>query len=204
VIEPVSDNVAKAVGLPRPTGALIQGITAGSPAEKAGLRQGDIVLAVDGEEVISVNDLQTKIARHYPGETVTITIFRDRKEWQVEIELGEAPAPQQPVSQLRPDKKEKHEYLGISLRELSGEEKSELNIQQGLLIEKVAAGSPAATAGLFPMSILLSIDETPLSTVAEFEKIIAQAQPGEFLKFKMKSVRSPGEDDSRILFVEIP
>ncbi|RMH78070.1 MAG: PDZ domain-containing protein, partial [Calditrichaeota bacterium] len=79
-IENVSDRVARAVGLPRPTGALVQGVSPGFPAEEVGLRQGDIILSVNGEEVVSVSDLQTKIARHQPGDVVTLVIWRDRRK----------------------------------------------------------------------------------------------------------------------------
>jgi serine protease Do len=203
VIEPVTDNIAKAVGLPRPTGALIQSVTGESPAEKAGLRQGDIILAVEGEEVVSVNDLQTKIARHLPGEIIDVTIWRGRREMNIEIELGEAPPANEPVSQNRDTNDTKFENLGITFRNLSEEEKPELNISGGLFVEKVTPGSPAAQAGLFAFLIVVAINDQPVSTIADFNKILKQAKPGEFLKMNVKDSRLPGNSDSRILFVEV-
>jgi len=205
VIEPVRSNVAKAVGLSKPTGALIQGITSDSPAEKAGLRQGDIVLAVEGEKVVSVNDLQTKIAGHYPGDVVTVTIWRDRREQDVEVELGEAPpASNTPVSQdNKAEDNLEFENLGISVRELSQEDKTGLDLTHGLFVDKVTSGSPAEDAGLFPGLIVVSIDDTPVSTLEDFQKVLDNAKKGDFLTFKVKDSRMGGGNDSRLLFVEV-
>lgn len=204
VIEPVTDNVARAVGLARPGGALIQGVTPGSPAGKVGIRQGDVVLKVEGEEVLSVNDLQTKIARHYPGETVQVTVWRERRALDLAVTLAEAPDDEGPVAQKNGAVKEKFENLGIDLRELTEEEKSRLSIENGLLIEKIAPGSPAENAGIFSQSILLSINNKPLASVDEFKQAIQQARPGQYLRFKLKDSRISGEDDSRVVFVEVP
>jgi len=204
VIEPVNSNVARAVGLSKPTGALIQGITSDSPAEKTGLRQGDIVLAVEGENVVSVNDLQTKIAQHYPGDVVTVTIWRDRKEWEVDVELGEAPASDEPVSQnSKAGDKLEFENLGISFRELSQEDKTSLNLTHGLYVDNVASGSPADDAGLFPGLIVVSVNETPVSTTEDFQTLLAKARRGDFLTFRVKDSRLSGSSDSRLLFVEV-
>jgi serine protease Do len=203
VIEPVTDNTAKAVGLPRPTGALIQSVTDDSPAEKAGLRQGDIVLTVEGERVVSVNDLQTKIAQHQPGEMITVSIWRDRREMKIEIELGEAPVANEPVSQNRDTNDAEFENLGITFRNLTEEEKSELNIPTGLLVENVTPGSPADHAGLFPPLIVIGINDQLVSTIDDFNRILKQANPGEFLKMHVKDSRLSDESDSRILFVEV-
>ncbi|MCB0297421.1 MAG: PDZ domain-containing protein, partial [Calditrichaeota bacterium] len=69
VIQPVDDEEAKREGMTRPMGARIESTGPGSPADKAGMQRGDIILAVDGESVNSVNDLQIKIAQHQPGDT---------------------------------------------------------------------------------------------------------------------------------------
>ncbi len=204
VIEPVTDNVARAVGLARPGGALIQGVTPGSPAGVVGMRQGDVVLKVEGEEVVSVNDLQTKIARHYPGETVRVTIWRERRALDVAVTLAEAPEDEEPVAQKNGAVEEKFENLGIGVRDLTGEEKERLSLENGLLVEKVAPGSPAESAGVFSQSIILSINNKPLASIAEFEQAIRQAKPGQYLRLKLKDSRLPGEDDSRVAFVEVP
>lgn len=204
VIEPVTDNVARAVGLARPAGALIQGVTPGSPAGQVGMRQGDVVLKVEGEDVVSVNDLQSKIARHYPGETVRVTIWRERRALDFAVTLAEAPKDEEPAARKNGAVKEKFENLGMGVRELTGEEKERLSLQTGLLVEKVAPGSPAESAGVFAQSIILSINNKPLSSIAEFEQAIRQAKPGQYLRLQLKDSRIPAEDDSRVVFVEVP
>ncbi len=203
VIDPVTDQTARSEGLSKPTGAYIQSVQRGSPAEKAGLRQGDIVLAVNGSEVVSVNDLQTKIAQHHPGDVVRLDVWRDGEKWQVDVELGEVPPEElPPVSATEPkETKPLFENLGITLRELTPEEKERFGVDTGLYVEDVVFGSPAAKSGMFRSHILLSVNQEPVNSVAEFEKRIAGVPAGEILKLKVKI---PNLGESRILYVEVP
>ena len=147
--------------------------------------------------------MQTKIARHLPGEIIEVTIWRGRREINIEIELGEAPPANEPVSQNRDNDDNNFENLGITFRNLDKEERSELNISGGLFVEKVTPGSPAAQAGLFAFLFVVSINDQPVSTIDDFDKILRQAEPGEFLKMNVKDSRLPVDSDSRILFVEV-
>ncbi len=206
-IESVNDRIAKGVGLDKPIGALVQDVEPGFPAEEVGLQQGDIILAVDGEDVVSVNDLQIKVAAHEPGETVTLTVWRDRKKWEVDVELAEAPV-RQPTAANESTNDDNnslsYEHLGLSLKELSEEERMTFDVETGLLIEDVSAGSPAHRAGIFPTVILLSINGEPVGTIAEFEKIVDAAESGSILKFKMKGISGQANINGRIYFVEVP
>ena len=136
VIEPVDDGVARGLGLDKPSGALVQGVSPRSAAENAGLRQGDIILKVDDREVLSVNDLQIKIAAHHPGETVTLTIWRKNKSYEVDVVLGEAPSGNNTAQNNR-EKPAVFRHLGIKTRELSEKEKSGFDIEQGLVVESL-------------------------------------------------------------------
>ncbi len=202
-IEAVSDQIAKAEGLPKPTGAYIQSVSSGSPAESVGLRQGDIVLSVNGGEVVSVNDLQTKIAQNRPGDVVRLIIWRDGEEWDVDVELGEAPASGQTSfsqNQSKPDKP-LFENLGITFRELTDEEKTELQGIDGLYIENVEVNSPAAKGGLYSTGVLVSVNDLPVATVTDFEKIIDASKSGDILRLKVKYANI---NENRILYVEVP
>ncbi len=203
-IEPVNDRVAKGVGLEKPSGALIQRVTPGFPAEKAGLRQGDIILAVDNHQVVSVNDLQIKIASHNPGERVSLTIWRNREMIKVDVVLAQARDAQQPLSDKSEPEQKEYERLGLELRELTPEELQANGIESGLLVQKVASGSPADQAGIFPMTLLLSINETPVESLEHFDQIVAGARSGSFLKIRFKFRGSQDSQATRIIFVEVP
>ncbi|MCB9070617.1 MAG: Do family serine endopeptidase [Calditrichae bacterium] len=204
-IDQVSDRVAKAVGLPKPIGALIQGVTGNSPAQKAGLQQGDIVLAVNGSEVVSVNDLQIKIAQNRPGDVVAVVIWRDGKKWEVDVELGEAPDSVQletetPVETKEPEEKE-FENFGLTVRELTKEEQARYDITEGLIVEKLVPNSPADRAGIYRLDVILQIDDMPVKSLEEFNTITRESSSGDFVKFQLK-IR--GGTGTRMVFIEVP
>lgn len=87
-IQPVTKEIAEAIGLKEPKGALVAEAIAGSPAEKAGIRTGDTIVAVNGETVREAKDLSRKIAAFPPGKSVTLTVFRDGKDRAVSLEIG--------------------------------------------------------------------------------------------------------------------
>ncbi|RMG34094.1 MAG: PDZ domain-containing protein, partial [Methanobacteriota archaeon] len=203
-IEPVTDRVARALKLPRPYGALVQGVHKGYPAEDAGFQQGDIILKVNGEEVASVNDLQIKIAQHHPGDKVELTVWRDGKEWLVTLELGEAPGYQVPETKTYHPENLEFKNLGLTIRDLESEDRVRFEVEKGVFIEKVASGSPADDAGVFPTSVLLSVNGTEVSSVSHFEELLQAANPGDVLVLKLKSPGIEFGDGTRLVFVEVP
>jgi serine protease Do len=88
VIQGMDDDLAKAMGLDHPRGALVEEVEAGSPAEKAGVRQGDVIVAVDGQEVPHSEDLPRLVARHSPGTQVKLAVMRDRQKRDVDVTLA--------------------------------------------------------------------------------------------------------------------
>ncbi|MEL6823186.1 MAG: Do family serine endopeptidase [Calditrichota bacterium] len=202
-IEQVDDRVAKAVGLDRPYGALIQNLQDGFPAVRKGLRQGDIILKVDGREVTSVNDLQIKIAQHSPGESVVLTIWRDRKAFELSVELGEAPS-RQPERNAPKAEAMNFKNLGLSFRTLSVEDSSDYGISGGILIVAVKNSSPAADAGIPIGTILKEVNGIAIKTVEQFEKILQEAESGDVLKMTLHGRPGFTGDRSRIVFVQVP
>ena len=201
-IENVTDALAKGVGLPRPMGALVQGVQPGYPAQQAGIRQGDIIIGVEGQQVMSVNDLQVKIARHHPGDKVRLTIWRDGKPIEITVTLGEAPLQENvevPEKKLQPIK---FKNLGMVLKDISEEERRSLGLSSGVLIEKVYPDSPADAGRVFTGEVLLSVNDKPIRSVQEFEELLSRAKPGSVLKLRLWN-RFGGENE-RIAYVEVP
>jgi len=91
-MQPVTKEIAEAIGLKEPKGALVAEAIKGSPAERAGLRTGDTIVAVDGEPVREAKDLSRKIASVEPGKTVSITVYRDGQERTVSVEVARQPS----------------------------------------------------------------------------------------------------------------
>src|SRR5579883_593436 len=88
VIQGMDEDLAKAVGLDRPHGALVEEVQPGSPAEKAGLKAGDVIVSVDGQNVPHSEDLPRMIAPHHPGTQVHLGVVRDRKTQDLAVTLG--------------------------------------------------------------------------------------------------------------------
>lgn len=203
-IAPVTDRVAKGVGLKRPMGAMVQGTQPGFPAAKAGLKQGDIILEVNGQSVSSVNDLQIKIARHHPGEKVKLTVFRDGKQFFVSVELAEAPVPEVHLDVEKPGSHIRFKNFGLDLRELTSQERRLYHQDYGLVVKKVKGGSPAAIAGIFTSELILKVNGKPLRNVTEFEQLIKNKKPGDVLKLEIKRFVNGDTSQDRIAFVEVP
>jgi serine protease Do len=90
-MQPVTKEIAEAIGLKEPKGALVAEALKDSPADKAGIRTGDTIVAVDGETIKEAKDLSRKIANVAPGKSVSVTVYRDGKERTVSLEVGKQP-----------------------------------------------------------------------------------------------------------------
>jgi serine protease Do len=90
-MQPVTKEIAEAIGLKEPKGALVAEALADSPAAKAGIRTGDTIVAVDGQTIKEAKDLSRKIANVAPGKSVSVTVYRDGKERQVTLEIAKQP-----------------------------------------------------------------------------------------------------------------
>ena len=199
----VDSRVAKGVGLPKPMGVLVQGLQKDMPAEQAGIKVGDVILSVNGEEVVSVNDLQIKIASKNPGQEVKLKVWRNNRELTYYVRLGKAPV--SPVSGTEKQQKNQNNFknLGISVRNLDSGEKEKFKVNEGVYVEEVKPGSPAFEGGIFKGFVLVALDGQPIKNEKDFEKKLSGYKTGDVLKF---SARSPGINNTyedRIVFVEV-
>ncbi len=201
-ISPVNNTVAKGVGLPRPMGVLVQSLEPGYPAEKAGLKPGDVILTVDGDTVISVNDLQIKIAQRHPGDTVSLGIWRNQSEKTIQVKLGQAPTGR-PRNHVNTQKQQEHfENLGMDLRNLTSEEQAKFSTDQGVYIEKIHPLSPANQANILPGEVIVALNDQPVQNVNDFQQKLAQFKKGDVVKLTLLQ-RSFGRVETRITFVEV-
>ena len=201
-ISPVDSKVAKGVGLSRPVGVLVQGLQSGRAAEKAGLKSGDIIMSVNGAEVVSVNDLQNKIASKNPGDRVSLKIWRDKKPLTLQVVLDRAPVATVDQS-TNNNQKKIFKNLGMEIRDLTQVEKRNSNLDNGVFVNDVKAGSPANNGGIYSGFILYMLDDQPIEDKDDFQSKIRDLKPGQVIKFICRSTRFQNPLDDRILFVEI-
>jgi serine protease Do len=201
-ISPVDSRVAKGVGLSKPVGVLVQGLQADKAAEKAGIRAGDIILSVNGSEIVSVNDLQNKIASKNPGEVVNLTVWRNRKSLTVPVKLGQAPV-STINTEINNTPKKRFKNLGLEIRDLTQVEKNNVNLENGVYVSDVKAGSPSQKGGIFIGFIIYKINDEIVKDKDDFLEKVNGLQKGRVIKMICRSTRFQNPLNDRILFVEI-
>lgn len=172
MIQSVDQSLAESFGLEKARGALVAEVTSGSAAEKAGLKEGDVILRFNGKDIASSGDLPPLVADVTPGSKASIEVWRNGKSRDMSITVGEA---KQTKGKGKSDKDKADEpgRLGVSVRPLSPEEKRESGLSGGLLVED-AAGA-AAKAGVRPGDVILAVNGEAVSGLAQLRSLVAKA-----------------------------
>jgi serine protease Do len=174
-IAPVNKEVAESIGLGKPTGALVQNVEAGGPADKAGVEAGDIVTKVDGKVVEKSADLPRLIGGTKPGTRSTLQVYRRGSTKDIVVLVGEfeadRPARRVGEAPLSPAQKS---ALGLTVADLSDAQKRELRLRGGVRVE--AVDGAAARAGLREGDVILSMDNTEISDVKQFNQLAQKAE----------------------------
>ena len=175
-IDQVTKEVAEGLGLTKAQGALVRGVEAGSPADKAGVEAGDIITKFDGKLVEKSSDLPRMVGGTKPGSRSTLTVFRrgahkDLTVMVAEIE-ADKPANNDDEKEEKPKASSAGQALGLAVSELSEAQKKELKIKGGVNVE--VANEAAARAGLREGDVIVQINNTVVGSVKEFESSIAK------------------------------
>lgn len=197
-IQTVDAVTAKAQGLDRARGVIVQSVNPGSAGEAAGLKPLDIILTVDGREVNTSQQLQTVIASKDPGQTVTLQVFRDKKtiEKKVTLKLREEQQDLAAGDRRNGDVRRADppatasatvEELGLTVRSLDSGRKKELEVEQGVVVEKVDAFSAAASRNIRPGDVILSVGNRTVGSPADFKAAIDGMKPGEAAMLRVKN-----------------
>lgn len=176
VIQPVTPAIARAMGLEKARGALIGDVTPGSPAEKAGLRRGDIVLSINGEAINETRELSLKVAMLAPGTTARLRVHRDRGEVDVPVTLGEQPS-ERSTFPSGPESSAARALEGVSVANLNPRIRQQLGLPSGVtgvVVTAIEMGSPAAEAGLRRGDVIQEVNRRAVSSVSEFERAVRQ------------------------------
>jgi serine protease Do len=167
-IQDVNQALANSFGLPKPQGALISGVEPGSPAEKAGLKSGDVVLGVNGKEINQLSELSGAIAATKPGNNARLQVWRDGKSRDVDVKVAELM--EQKVAVNNGGDSQTSAKLGLTLRELAPDERAQLKTEGGLVVQN--ASGAAARAGIQPGDVILAFNDTPLKSVEQLKNLM--------------------------------
>jgi serine protease Do len=180
-IQDLDHELATTMKLPTARGVLISDVQAGTPAQKAGLRRGDVVVKIDGRPVETTGNFRNAIALGGSGKKVSLEFYREGKLQTLGIELGEMPGDKPIASGQKSGPVPAAGGLdGLSLSEITPEVQKRLDLPndapKGLAVMRVAAGSPAARAGLRPGDVLLEVNRKPVTSVRDFEELYGKAK----------------------------
>jgi len=170
-VQEVNQTFADSFKLDKPEGALVSSVEKGGPADRAGLRSGDVIRKVNGQPIVSSGDLPALIGQQKPGTTVSLDIWRQGSREELSAQLGDAADKASTVA--RNDDGAGHGKLGLALRPLQPQERRAASVDGGLLIED--AGGPAAMAGVQAGDVLLAINGTPARSVEQVREVVAKA-----------------------------
>lgn len=170
-IQDVDANTAKALGLPDDNGAIIGSVMEGEPADKAGMKDGDVVLEVNGKPIANSGELLRIIAGEAPGSDVRFVVWREGAKRELTVHLGERGGRTGDASESQ---KETPSTLGISVRPLTPDESRSAGLKRnnGLLVSSVEPGMGAAEAGIREGDILLTANFKPLRSLNDLSRII--------------------------------
>jgi serine protease Do len=164
-VEDLRPEIADAFNFERKQGALVNEVAEGSPAEKAGVKAGDIIYDFDGDEINSANDLRQKAAASEPGERVRMKVWRDGEDRTVTI--------------TPTDLADAEDWLGLQVQALTREEAKDMGQPdlQGVVVTEVADGSPAE-GYIVPGDIIMSVNKIKVSDVDRYMELMTKVQPG--------------------------
>ena len=199
VIQDLTDQLAGSFGVKEGGGVLVAEVMKGSPADTAGLKAGDIVVELGGSAIKEVPDLQRRVAAVKPGQTMKLTVIRERKPMAFSVKMGEMPA-DEPVVAEGPATDE----WGLSVESLTGDAalRLDLPVARGLLVTDVQPGSPAEKAGLRRGDVILEIARRPADDPANLSKALGALKPGESLLIYVHRTGGSGGGANQYLVME--
>jgi serine protease Do len=208
-ITEVDAATAKALGMKEPKGVIIQELVKGGAAEKEDIKEGDIILKVDDREVNQANQLQSIVASKRAGTKVKLNIYRDGKEMEryVTLKAREDDSSEKVVATKDKGKsKDKIEVkeisfddLGMSLRNMTENEKKQFKVENGVMISKIKNFSKAYNQRLIEGLVITSADRKEIDSVSEIEEII-NSKKGKAVLLRIVD----NEGRSRLVGLEIP
>ena len=178
VVQPVSSEIAESIGLQGARGVIVSSVQAGSAADRAGLKQGDVITKLNGAEVNDSNAFRNRVAGTQPGTAVTLTVARDGREQELRATLGEREAEAAKAGEAEAGGNAAGGKLGLSVEPLTPELAAQLRLPagtQGLVVRGVDADGPAADAGLRQGDVILEANRRQVRSVEQLRAAVEQS-----------------------------
>ena len=170
-LQDLTDSLEKKFNIDPGVGALVSEVQPGSPAEKAGIREYDVITGVNGKKVEGVQELRLRVASISPGSQITLQLMRDRKQTEVVAKLGEKPdrKPEVIAQETDPDVLD-----GVTVADLDENSRKEFNVPEkvkGALVTQVEPDSVAASAGIRPGDVIQEVERRSITSADQAVKL---------------------------------
>jgi serine protease Do len=181
-VQALTPELAQSFGLDKETGALVNEIIKDSPAERAGIQSGDIILMYDGKPVHEMNELPRLVADTPVGKKVVVKLLRDRKEMSITVTIEKLKEKGDVTAARFPEK------LGMTVTELNRDLAAKLGTTAttGVIVTEVQSGSNAEESGIVRGDIIREINGTKIATIDDYEKAITRNKKGDVLRVLLK------------------
>jgi serine protease Do len=182
LIQKVTPEIAESLGMEKARGALVASISKDGPAEKSGVKVGDVILEFDGKEVKDSGDLPIIVARTAVDRKVRMKVLRDKKEITLNVAVGELK--DEEVVAAAPEKGE----LGLTVQKLTPQMAESLGLEKadGVVVTAVEPGSAAEESGIRRGDVILEIDRKPVRSLEEYRKLVAGIRKGRGVLFLVR------------------
>ncbi len=203
-IQEVTSDLAEEFGVKDLKGALVSGVMKGSPAEKGGIKQGDVILQYNGKVVEDTGHLRNMVSQTPIGTKVKVKLLRQKKEVQVEVLIAELPkklaeAPSRSPEESEDEEAEGGALTGLVVHELTPDLAARLGIdekEKGVVVIKVDSNSKVFEAGIRPGDIILQINQKDIGSIEDYKRTVSKIRSKERV---LLLIRRKGED----LFVTV-
>ena len=184
-VQKITPEIANSLGIKESGGALVADVVRGSPAEKAGIKTGDVIIEFDRKEIKDSSDLPPVVARVAPGTTVQLKVLREGKQVSLPITVGELKDNEIVASAQESD-------LGLSVQPVTPDIAQSLGLEraEGLVVSSVKPGSAAEEAGLRSGDVITQINRRPVKNLAEYNREMARNEKGKPVLFLVRRGQS--------------
>jgi len=176
-LQEIDKGLANSMGLDKPTGALVNDVTEAGPADKAGIKAGDVIIKYQGQIINHSSDLPHLVGSTRPNTKVTLTIMRKGREQSIQVMIGSLPGASGEVAQLPHGKPTTKDPLGLELTAYIDSERN--GPDAGILVQNVKPESPAAKAGLRSGDVITQLAFTDIKSLSDYHKVVKGLKKGE-------------------------
>jgi len=198
LIQDVTLDLAESFGMKQPRGALVAKVLPDSPAKKAGIQVGDVIIEFNDEDIRNSAALPPIVGSSKVGLQLPVTVIRNGREKSLKVELDELPEDDSVAKTPRDPEVEQTNRIGLSAIDLTDEQKDMLEVKGGILVTRVIDG-PASQGGIRKDDIILSFDNRKVKNLEHFQKLVAAMPGGQSVAILVQRSGSP-----TFLAVKIP